>query len=726
VSGSAVEPGRLRSLRREWSRAFTILLALLLVSAAATIGGVRQVVGQVENTAHQLQVESATVNVLRTALVAHEQIGHRLLSAEAVDRAAYVRQQDHLTSLFDNAAKVFPATNGLRDAVIQARESWQSGLMTYGLWGLQVRSLRGNHASDNPTYGAASDSTAAQLDGLQSPSLAAMQSGLAHGANLERMLIIALASLFALALAVTVYFRRRMVTDLMRPVASIHQVVLKVQAGEYHHRLAVIRRDELGALTQAFNAMADALHASHETLTVRATHDWLTGLPNRASLTERLASSFASGTDRRAWRESVLFIDVDDFKDVNDTLGHHGGDALLVELAARLRSCVRTHDLVARLGGDEFAIVVDEDGSFGAVQLAERIMVAMTEPFTVNGARLFVSVSIGVALKQPESRDAAELLRCADFAMYMAKGAGKGRYQLYDAEVHDELIQRANLKTSLAAAVPCAQLRLDYQPVVDLGTGEVTGVEALVRWQHPTLGLLPPSEFIALAEESGDIDDIGCWVLETAAREVASWRAGMTHCADLWVSVNLSARQLGNPASVAAIQRILSDPEIEADHVILEVTETALAAGIPDATASLDMLKRSGVRIAIDDFGTGFSSLSTLTSLPVDILKIDRSFVSGHSPASLSAPMLEGILGLAEKLSLVVIAEGIEDSEQLELLHTLGCPQGQGYLMARPTAAHAIQSLLASGGLIHLNHPVPAVLDPTSVRSRGTSRQDPS
>jgi diguanylate cyclase (GGDEF)-like protein len=703
-------PGRVRSLRREWSRAFAIMLVLLLIAAAATIAGVRDVVDQVRGTARQLHVESVTVAALRTALVAHEQIGHQLLSGKTIDRPAYIRQQHELAGRFDDAVKVFPTTNGMRATVVAARQSWQNGLTTFGLWGDQVLALHGDHSADNPTYGASSDDTASQLDGLEGPSLDAMDRGLAHGGDLERRLIIILAALFGLALAVTVYFRRRMVKDLMRPVASMHEGVLKLQAGEYEYRLQVARRDELGELIEAFNGMADALHDSHRALTLRATHDSLTGLPNRASLTERLASSFAPGSDRRAWQESVLFIDIDDFKDVNDTLGHDGGDTLLTQMALRLSSCVRPHDLVARLGGDEFAVVVvEDDAAFTAAKIAERILRAMSEPFTVNATSLVVSVSIGVAQRRPETGDAAELLRSADFAMYMAKGGGKDRYQVYDAEAHDDMVIRSGLKTDLARAVPSGELRLEYQPVLDLRTGQAVGVEALVRWQHPTLGLLPPADFIALAEETGDIADIGCWVLDTAAREVAGWRRSVPHCADLWVSINFSAFQVSSPGSLAAIQRILDDPAVQADRVILEVTETALVATVDGWLASLTTLKGCGVRIAIDDFGTGFSSLDTLASLPVDILKIDRSFVSGQASASLSVPMIEGILALADKGSLEVIAEGIETPEQLDLLRTLGCSMGQGFLLGRPTPAAAIKALLAPGGSVYVSQPTTKV-----------------
>jgi len=484
-------------------------------------------------------------------------------------------------------------------------------------------------------------------------------------------------------------------------VTTMHQGVLKLQAGEYDHRIAVARSDELGELAGAFNGMAGALRESHVALTLRATRDSLTGLLNRASLTERLATSFGAGADRRTIQEGVLFIDVDDFKEVNDSLGHEGGDALLIQLATRLNDCVRPQDLVARLGGDEFAIVVvATDASAAASALAERILTRLHEPFTLNSSSAVVSVSIGAAVRLPETADAAELLRNADFAMYMAKGGGKNRFQLFDAEVHDSLVGRSALKADLALAVAAGQLRLDYQPILDLRTGHILGAEALVRWDHPTRGLLPPFEFIALAEETGDICALGFWVLETAARQGASWRQSTAGHPDLWVSVNLSPFQLADSDAVDDLRRVLADPTIEAQHLVLEITETALTTDLDGGIAALHSLKTLGVRIAIDDFGTGFSSLSTLGALPVDILKIDRSFVSGQPSGAPSALMLEGILGLADRLSLPVIAEGIEEPEQLELLTTLGCGMGQGYLLGRPMPAPALEQLLVAGAVL--------------------------
>ena len=705
VGGTA----RISSLRREWSRAFTIMLVLLLAAGVFTIVAVRVLVDDIGGTAHQLDRQSETVAALRTALVGHEEVAHKLLSDQPVDRAAFLTAQQNIAAQFAAAEAVFPANSDMRATVEQAARSWQQGLTAYGLWGTQLANLRGNHATENPLFGTSSDSTVALLGGLEGPSLAAMNRGLAHGVTLEHELILALSALFALALAVTVYFRRRMARDLVRPMATLHSGVLRLQAGEYDHRIEVARHDELGELAAAFNGMAGALHDSHRDLTQRATHDSLTGLLNRASLIERLSSSFTPGSDRRARQESVLFIDVDDFKDVNDSFGHAGGDAVLVQLATRLAGCVRPNDMVARLGGDEFAIIVAEDDSgSAAVTVAERVMDAVRAPFVFGDQPLTVAVSIGVAQRSPDTGDPAELLRHADFAMYMAKGGGKDRFQLFDADLHDSMVDRSDLRNDLAAAVSAGQLRLDYQPGVDLRTGEIVGVEALVRWAHPTLGLLAPAAFIPLAEETGDIDSIGCWVLDTAARQVTSWASTLPRCDQLWVSVNLSPFQLSRPDNLAAMRAILTDPAAQPDRVILEVTETALAADIDGGIAALRTLKNLGLRIAIDDFGTGFSSLSTLARLPIDILKIDRSFVSGDEPTARSVPLLEGILGLAHKLSLTVIAEGIEQPDQLDLLRDLGCPMGQGYLLGHPLPVAELEPLLTAGGVPAITRALPA------------------
>jgi diguanylate cyclase (GGDEF)-like protein len=674
------------------------MLVALLVGALATIIGVRGVGDQVQATAAQLQGVSDTVAALRSALDAHELAGHRILSGMPVDRPKFVQQQQELDRRFADAIRFLPADRDMSAAASQARAGWRDGLAAHGLWDGQVQGLSGNRVAEAPGLAASGAGVRSLLDGIQRSALESMEAGLAYSAELQQMVIAARSALFGLAAAGVVYFRSRMVRFLIRPIEGLHSGVLKLKTGDYSHRIAVVRNDELGELAKAFNSMAAAVHNSHQALTHRATHDSLTGLANRAALTERLAASFNPGAGRRFRHEGLLIIDVDDFKEVNDSLGHEGGDELLIQLAGRLQGCVRAHDLAARLGGDEFAIVVgdDADGSVTAA-IAERIHDALRAPFPVFDVRLKVSVSMGAALRRPETAEPAELSRQADFAMYMAKQGGKGRYQRFDAEGYDRMAHRAALRTDLAGAVARRQLQLEYPPVAELGSGEIVGVEALVRWNHPTLGLLQPAEFIALAEETGDIEAIGRWVLSTASRQAARWRAAMNHCGNLWVSVNLSTLQLPGPRNLAEIESILKDPASQADKVVLEVTETALASSIDGGITALNRLKSFGVRIAIDDFGTGYSSLSTLADLPADILKIDRSFLAREASDAPSAALLEGILGLAHKLNLEAIAEGIEDPGQLDLLRGLGCRLGQGYLLSRPGPPRVIEALLASG-----------------------------
>jgi diguanylate cyclase (GGDEF)-like protein len=700
-AGSSARPG---SLQREWSRAFTLVLLALLAGAAVTLVGVRFVTGQMQQAAAQHRAESEAVAELRAGLEAHEQAGLQLLSGP-VDPTAFLRQQKDVSAKFDAAAGVLPEAHGMRAAVREARAAWQEGLSAHNLWGSQVASLHGNRVTEAPAFAASGAKARDLLATVHRASLDALDDGVAHGAELQQMVSTVRTALFALAAGGVFFFRRRMTKYLMRPVEGLHRGVAKLQSGDYSHRISVVRNDELGQLAVAFNSMAATVHDNHLELTFRATHDPLTGLANRAVLTERLAAVFGpdatdpevAGTGNWDGCEGLLIIDVDDFKDVNDSLGHEGGDALLIQLAQRLRGCVRGHDLVARLGGDEFAIVVMDDGGMATDDVARRIQDALRDPFCIDDVRLKVTVSMGAAQRSAGTADPAELMRQADFAMYMAKHGGKGRYQLFDARGYDEMTYRAALRADLATAVQAGQLRLDYQPVVNLGTGEIAGVEALVRWEHPTLGRLGPADFIPLAEETGEIGPIGCWVLDTASRHVAGWRHSPGTAEDFWVSVNLSTLQLSSDQNLAALERILAHPASQADKVILEVTESALATSADGGVTALNRLKNFGVRIAIDDFGTGFSSLSTLAALPADILKIDRAFLSGLPGDAPAAAMLEGILEVARKLDLAVIAEGIEHTGQLDLLRSLGCDMGQGFLLANPSPSPVLEALLASG-----------------------------
>jgi diguanylate cyclase (GGDEF)-like protein len=697
-SVSTLSQDRPRSLRREWTRAFILLLALVMGTGACTIVGVWQVVNQFSSAASQRDRETNVVGKLRAAWGEHEKGGHFLLSDRPLDRAAFLREQSGVEAVFAEALAIFPAGNGTRETLRHAQQAWQKSLSVVGIWGDAALAKTGVHLEQNPVFGAASDAGLESLNALDAPSLYDFHQGLANGKKLERYMLGLLVGLFAMAAGVTGHFRRKMSRDLLRPVATMREGAHRLRSGDLEHHIPIARNDELGELAEAFNNMADALHDNQRALLQRATHDALTGLANRAALTEHLVNAFDLDAVKPTSCAALLFIDVDDFKDVNDSLGHEAGDFLLIELVGRLRSCVGPDDLVSRLGGDEFAIVIgDGEGRRGGRDVADRILEALETPVIISETSVAISVSIGVAERRPDTADSAELLRQADFAMYMAKGGGKGRYQVFDAQMHDIMAGRSALKVDLTKAVSQQQLRLDYQPITELAGGRIVGLEALVRWQHPTLGLLPPDDFIGLAEETGDIDAIGRWVLQTAVDQIVAWRSGSADYADLWVSVNLSAFQLPNPRSLAILQHILSDPDLPAGAVVLEITETALASDIHEAVTSLEALRNSGARIAVDDFGTGFSSLASLASLPVDILKIDRSFVSGRGRRAPSVPILEGIIELAHKLSLDLIAEGIEEPEQLELLQTLGCPLGQGFLLARPAPPEEITARLAAG-----------------------------
>ena len=455
MAGSG-RPVRVPRLRREWTRAFAVMLVALLVAGVATFAGFQFLIGQFTGAAHQLDRESILLDSLDTALVAHETMAHQLVNATPVDRSAFLAQQDAILVLFGQAHRTFPA--GASALVTRASNAWQAAMTREGLWGDRVQTFT-PPASGAPNQQMQLDlsgdnqTARALLGDLHQPLRDAIHRDLSADGRLEWALVGLRGVLFGLAIAVTMYYRRRMSRDLLGPVAALHEGVARLRAGEYGHRIAVVRHDELGELAEAFNSMAAALHDSHLALTFRATRDPLTGLANRAALTERLAGSFGPGRDRRACAQSVLFIDIDDFKDVNDSLGHDGGDALLLQLTARLNGCVRPVDLLARLGGDEFAVVLDsdDDGS-GAVTVAERILKALSPPFLVDGTELSAGVSIGIARRHPGTADAAELLRNADFAMYMAKGAGKGRYHEFDPRLHDEMVRSAGLAGDLADA----------------------------------------------------------------------------------------------------------------------------------------------------------------------------------------------------------------------------------------------------------------------------------
>ncbi|HXW58332.1 MAG TPA: EAL domain-containing protein [Solirubrobacteraceae bacterium] len=439
----------------------------------------------------------------------------------------------------------------------------------------------------------------------------------------------------------------------------------------------------------------EELARREEELAFLATHDPLTGLPNRTLILDRIEQMLARCM-RSQEQVVALFVDIDNFKTVNDTLGHAAGDHLLQGVAARLDGVVRTSDARGRLGGDEFVVVCEGLPLVGGPQLiAERLLEALRPPFRLGPdeqARVSVSASIGVAVGGAGTGE--ELLREADMAMYQAKWDGKNRYAVFEAGMRDMVEHRAELEMDLREALVKDQLFLAYQPTFALSDMTATGVEALLRWRHPVHGEIQPEDFIGLAEETGLIVEIGRWVLREACAQAAAWRrAGQ----EIGLAVNVSASQLDSDELVADIRDALSDSGLEPGALTIELTETTLMRNIDETARRLEEVKQLGVRIAIDDFGTGYSSLAHLQRFPVDALKIDRSFISGLSKNREGETLIHTLVQLGKALSIETFAEGIEQQEQLSHLREENCDSGQGFLFARPLDAAATEAFIKNG-----------------------------
>jgi diguanylate cyclase (GGDEF)-like protein/PAS domain S-box-containing protein len=427
-----------------------------------------------------------------------------------------------------------------------------------------------------------------------------------------------------------------------------------------------------------------ARQEAEEQLRHQAFHDPLTGLANRALFTDRVQHALVVNSGDAA----VLFLDLDDFKAVNDSLGHLAGDTLLAAVGSRIRASLPPSLTVARMGGDEFAVLVEApDGAATALEAAESVTAALQAPFDLDGREVFATASVGIAVGD----DAEELLRCSDVAMYGAKASGKAQYVVYAPRMDEHLGGRLELVGDLRRAQIHEEFVLHYQPTVDLVSGEVLGVEALLRWNHPTRGLLPPSEFVHLAEETGRIVEIGYWVLEEACCQTVHWRATLEGAEQLGVSVNVSTRQVRRPGLLEDVERALSNSGLEPSALTLEITESVLARRRDEMTSILDGVVSRGVRLALDDFGTGYSSHSLLQDLPVHTLKIDRSFVQSVGAEIKRSAFVRAIVDLAHALGLVVVAEGVESVAQVAALRRLGCRVGQGFHFAVPLPAHELE-----------------------------------
>ncbi|HUF85509.1 MAG TPA: EAL domain-containing protein [Acidimicrobiia bacterium] len=432
-------------------------------------------------------------------------------------------------------------------------------------------------------------------------------------------------------------------------------------------------------------------------LRMQAMHDALTGLGNRAMFTDRVTHALGRSDDYQHV-VAVLFVDLDDFKMVNDSLGHEVGDALLVLVAERLGTCLRDVDTAARLGGDEFAVLLESAFNEGEVcGVAERILGSMRAPFSIDGRELAITASVGIAISPDRASSAEVLLRNADMAMYLAKDRGKDRSEVFEESMHAGVFERLELRTDLAHGIDNGELLLHYQPIVSLESQRVVGVEALVRWDHNDRGVLSPDTFVPLAEETGLIVPLGQWVLTEACEQLGSWRRGNPRCPIRSISVNLSVRQLQNDGIVDDVAETLARTGLDPSDLVLEITESMLMTDTDATRTNLSGLRALGVSLAVDDFGTGYSSLGSIQYLPVDTIKIDKTFVSGLGQEGGDESVVRAILGLAQGLGVRTVAEGIEGAEQLEALRELDCNYGQGYYFSKPLTADAVHDLLRAG-----------------------------
>lgn len=432
-------------------------------------------------------------------------------------------------------------------------------------------------------------------------------------------------------------------------------------------------------------------------LTHQALHDPLTKLANRVLFRDRVEHAFGR-SNRSREPFGVLFLDLDNFKMINDTLGHAVGDGLLVSVAERLQACLRVSDTAARMGGDEFAILVEDTlNTNGALSVAERIMDILKPPFTIDGKEISVGASIGIATTDKGSADPDALLRNADVAMYIAKSRGKGGYAVFETEMHEVLLKRVELEADMQRGVDMKEFELHYQPIIDLESKEMIGMEALVRWNHPELGMIPPADFISVAEETGLIVPLGEWILMEACGRAREWQIKLGR--EFSITVNISSRQFRGDSLIDLVDNAITRAGLNPSNLILEITESTMLQNTDDTQSKLERLKKIGVRLAIDDFGTGYSSLSYLQRFPLDILKIDKSFIDRVCQGKEGAAVARAIITMGDTLHLKTIAEGIESPEQSVELKKLGCEMGQGFHFARPLNCDQMELFLAGADM---------------------------
>ncbi|MBF2027390.1 MAG: EAL domain-containing protein [Oscillatoriales cyanobacterium C42_A2020_001] len=486
-------------------------------------------------------------------------------------------------------------------------------------------------------------------------------------------------------------------TDYITKPFQIEEVLARI-----NHQLSLkIANQEIRQLNvnleERVRERTNQLELAHTQLLELILRDQLTGLDNRIAFVDRLDLALSQSKSDQSYQFAVLFLDCDRFKIINDSLGHECGDQLLIEISRRLCQLLHSPDTIARLGGDEFAILLNQIQSTNHVtQFCEEILKTFFEPFTLQNQRIFINVSIGVVIGNTNYLKPEHLLRDADTAMYHAKAAGKAQYRLFESTMHESALRFLQIETDLRKAIREQEFILHYQPIICLNTGEITGLEALVRWHHPSRGIISPIEFIPIAEETGLINQIGLLVLQQACRQLSIWQKQNVVKEEFSVSVNLSARQFSQSNLTDQIYQVLSDAQLNPRCLKLEITESAIMGNPRSAADILHNLRQRQIQLSMDDFGTGYSSLSYLHSFPMDSLKIDRSFVQGLNEISNRRGLVPIIVAIAKTMSMSVIAEGIETAQQLNQLRSLQCDFGQGYLFSKPLPANDVIELIGS------------------------------
>jgi diguanylate cyclase (GGDEF)-like protein len=489
---------------------------------------------------------------------------------------------------------------------------------------------------------------------------------------------------------------REEVVDLREEVVDKREKVLRTEKKTSKARIALSEQlrdanEQLILATVHAQIMTEAAEQTVAIMTHMAEHDFLTGLPNRALLTDRLAQAIALA-QRHSKKVALMYLDVDNFKHINDSLGHAIGDLLLQSVAQRLLTCVRLSDTVSRQGGDEFVVMLPEaEDAQDAALTAKKLIAAVAKPHHVAEHQLHVTLSIGISLYPDDGKDVETVLRNADIAMYQAKKSGRNNYKLFTAEMNVRAVARQSIEQALHRALKESEFVLHYQPKVNLETGAITGAEALIRWQRSAHRLVPPTQFVSIAEDCGLIQSIGRWVLREACRQTQVWlQAGL----DLGqIAVNVSPVEFHGKDFLVGIRKILDDTGLDPHRLELELTESGMMQDMEQTTAILHALKELGIQIAVDDFGTGYSSLSYLHRFPIDTLKIDRSFVQDRD----GEPIVSAVIAMGTSLNQRIVAEGIETKKQLAFLQSQHCAEGQGFYFGRPVAAEEFATMLVSG-----------------------------